>query len=151
MALENKVFKKFSFYDERFKNYDKDIFKLKEDTRNNMSIIDGMKHIAEKSNQQLKENNENDEYYSQLKEKIELFENQLKNIKSNGVLNNENKINELITQKMKENEENIKNMVKKEIIDKEINLQKTTKKNHLLQINYQITSHYLPNFPKITC
>ena len=131
MALENKVFKKFSFYDERFKNYDKDIFKLKEDTRNNMSIIDGMKHIAEKSNQQLKENNENDEYYSQLKEKIESLENQLKNIKSNGVINNENKINELITQKMKENEENIKNMVKKEIIDKEINLQKKESEKNL--------------------
>ena len=34
---------------------------------------------------------------------------------------------------------------------KETNLQKTTKKNHLPRINYQITSHYLPNFPKITC
>ena len=131
MALENKVFKKFSFYDERFKNYDKDIFKLKEDTRNNMSLIDGMKHIAEKSNQQLKENNDNEEYYSQLKEKIESLENQLKNIKSNGIINNENKINELLTQKMKENEENIKNMVKKEIIDKEINLQKKENENNL--------------------
>ena len=47
MTLEQKVFKKFSLYDERYKAYDKDIFKIKEETKNNSSIVDGMKHLTD--------------------------------------------------------------------------------------------------------
>ena len=40
--LENKVFKKFGFYDERYKSFDADIFKIKEDNKNlnnNFNVI----------------------------------------------------------------------------------------------------------------
>ena len=33
MALENKVFKKFSYYDDRYKTFDKDIFKIKKENK----------------------------------------------------------------------------------------------------------------------
>ena len=71
MALENKVFKKFDFYDERYKAYDKDIFQIKEETKNNNSIVDGMKHITEKNNQQLKYLTKNyEEFCNKTNEKI---------------------------------------------------------------------------------
>ena len=126
MALENKVFKKFSFYDERYKAYDKDIFKIKEETKNNSSIVDGMKHITEKNNQQLKDLLKNyEEFTIQTKEKLDSLETEINNIKNNGLINKENKaLNEIIQNKIKENEKNITNIVQKVINDKEINYQK---------------------------
>ena len=103
MALENKVFKKFSLYDERYKTYDKDIFKLKEDTKNNSSIVDGIKHITEKNNQQIKDLLQNyEEFNSDVKEKLEALEKELNDIKNNGTINAENKsLNEIIEKKNK--------------------------------------------------
>ena len=126
MALENKVFKKFSFYDERYKVYDKDIFKIKEETKNNSSIVDGMKHITEKNNQQLKDLLKSyEEFTIQTKEKLDSLEDEINNIKNNGLINNENKaLNEIIQNKIKENEKNITNIIQKVINDKEVNYQK---------------------------
>ena len=44
MNLETKVFKKFDLYDERYKSYDTDIFKLKEDNKNLNNSINQLKH-----------------------------------------------------------------------------------------------------------
>ena len=41
--LENKMMKKFEIYDERNKQLDKDMFKLQEDVKNSLAIVDGMK------------------------------------------------------------------------------------------------------------
>ena len=126
MALENKVFKKFDFYDERYKAYDKDIFKIKEETKNNSSIVDGMKHITEKNNQQLKDLTKNyEEFSNKINEKIEFLENELNNMKKDGLLTGDNKIlNDIINNKIKDNEKTIKDIINKEINDKEINFQK---------------------------
>ena len=126
MTLENKVFKKFDFYDERYKAYDKDIFKIKEETKNNSSIVDGMKHITEKNNQQLKDLTKNyEEFCNKTNEKIEFLEDELNNMKKDGILTGGNKIlNDLIDNKIKDNEKNIKDIINKEINDKEINFQK---------------------------
>ena len=126
MALENKVFKKFSLYDERYKTYDKDIFKLKEDTKNNSSIVDGIKHITEKNNQQIKDLLQNyEEFNSGIKEKLEALEKELNDIKNSGILNADNKsLNEIIETKLKDNEKNITNIIEKQINDKEIHFQK---------------------------
>ena len=126
MALENKVFKKFSYFDERYKAYDKDIFKIREETKNNSSIVDGMKHITEKNNQQLKDLLKNyEEFTIQTKEKFDSLDNEINNIKNDGVINKENKsLNEIIQNKIKENEKNITNIIQKVINDKELNYQK---------------------------
>ena len=126
MALENKVFKKFSYFDERYKAYDKDIFKIKEETKNNSSIVDGIKHITEKNNQQLKDLLQNyEEFNTGVKEKLETLEKELNDIKNNGTINAENKsLNEIIEKKIKDNEKNITNIIEKQINDKELHFQK---------------------------
>ena len=125
MALETKVFKKFSFYDERAKNLDKDMFKLKEDLKNNNNTIDGIKHMIEKNHQELKDNNNNEELFAQLNAKIELIQNELDEIKKNGVVNDGNELlNDLINKKIKENVDKVKKIIKKEIVDKELGYQK---------------------------
>ena len=125
-ALENKVFKKFDFFDERYKAYDKDIFKIKEETKNNSSIVDGMKHITEKNNQQFKDLNKSyEEFCIKTNEKIEFLENELNNMKKDVILTGDNKIlNDIINNKFKDNEKNIKDMIYKEINDKEMNFQR---------------------------
>ena len=126
MTLENKVFKKFSYYDERYKSYDKDIFKIKEETKNNSSIVDGMKHMTEKNNQQIKDLSKNyEEFTMQMKEKIEFFDNELNNLKKDGMINSENKLlNDIIEKKIKDNEKNLVGIIQNEINSKEINYQK---------------------------
>lgn len=130
MALENKVFKKFSYYDERYKMFDNDIFKIKEDNKNNNNLIDFMKVQSQKQAQDLKDLNQNfEKEIPQLKEKLEEFEKIMKNSPIDGgegvgdgksALN----LNELIDQKLKDFEDQIKNFLKKEINEREINLKK---------------------------
>ena len=43
MSLENKIFKKFSYYDERYRNYDKDIIDIKNENKNISNLIEGIK------------------------------------------------------------------------------------------------------------
>jgi len=130
MALENKVFKKFSYYDERYKTYDNDIFKIKEDNKKNNNLMDVMKVQSQKQTQDLKDLNQNLEIeISQLKEKLEEFEKKMKNIhihskKGEGDEKAAINFNELIDQKLKEFEEQIKNLLKKELDEREINHQK---------------------------
>ena len=126
MTLEQKVFKKFSLYDERYKAYDKDIFKIKEETKNNSSIVDGMKHLTEKNNQQLKDLSKNyEEFTIQNKEKMNYLENELNNLKKDGIINDENKpLNDIITKKLKDTEKNLINIMQNEINNKEMNYQK---------------------------
>jgi hypothetical protein len=115
MALENKVFKKFSYYDERYKIYDNDIFKIKEDNKKNNNLIDFMKVQSQKQTQDIKDLNQNlDLEISQLKEKLEEFEKKMKNInmyarKGEGDGKQTFDFNELIDQKLKEIEDQIKN------------------------------------------
>ena len=126
MALETKVFKKFALLDDRYKTYDKDLFKIKEETKNNSIIVDGMKHITEKNNQQLKDLSKNhEEFCTQANEKFDLLENELNNIRKDGVINGENKMNELIQRKITENEIKFTNIIQKQISDKELNYQKS--------------------------
>ena len=131
MALENKVFKKFSFYDEKSKNLDKDLFKLKEDIKNNNNALDSLKHIMEKNHQELKDNMNNEELLSQLNTKIELIENELEEIKKNGLVHNENEILiDLINKRIKECEEKLGKLIKKEVNDKGMNyVKKESAKN----------------------
>ena len=128
MALENKVFKKFSYYDERYKAYDNDIFKIKEDNKNNNNLIDSMKVQSQKQTQDIKDLNQNfEKEISQLKEKLEEFEKRMKKIHihaKEGDGNSANNFNDLIDQKLKEFEDQIKNLIKKELDEIEKSLHK---------------------------
>ena len=59
MNLENKIFKKFGIYDERNKKIDKDFFKMQEDVRNALAIVDGMKTTTKRNTDAINELTEN--------------------------------------------------------------------------------------------
>ena len=137
MNLENKIFKKFSFYDERNKNYDKEIFSIKEDNKNANNLIDDVKNQSEKNRQKIGDlNSKNEKIISQLNERIESLENGLNNIqfKNNEVSSNENISKELVNEMLKEFEEKIKDLIKKENDNKEANFQKSENEKNLRDI-----------------
>ena len=84
--LENKMTKKFELYDERNKNIDKDIFKIQEDVKNSLAIVDGMKTKTEKNAElldELSQKYENkisevDNNLNELDNKIEIINNKIK-------------------------------------------------------------------------
>ena len=53
--LENKMMKKFEIYDERNKQLDKGMFKLQEDVKNSLAIVDGMKTKTDRNTENLEE------------------------------------------------------------------------------------------------
>ena len=59
MNLENKIFKKFGIYDERNKKIDKDFFKMQEDVKNALAIVDGMKTTTKRNTDAINELSEN--------------------------------------------------------------------------------------------
>ena len=83
MTLESKVFKKFELYDERFKKMDKDVFKMKDEFKNNMNLIEGAKMASQKITETLTviKDNYSDEI-NQLKEKINNVTNDFSNLKT---------------------------------------------------------------------
>ena len=117
MALENKVFKKFGFYDAKFKKNDGDIFQNQSEIKNINALIDGIK---EKENKMTNEMNENKNNYEQkytdlnklvkeLNEKINEIDEKIN--KNNKINSNEHKelgdkIKEL-EQKMQQHNDNI--------------------------------------------
>ena len=140
MSLENKIFKKFSYYDERYRNYDKDIIDIKNENKNISNLIEGIKRqLKQRRLQESNNMNQNlinteikdlsynyEEELTQLKEKMELIEKKLNDI--NESERDKKTIDELFQQKMKEIEEKI-NLIKKEISDKELKQIKDNEKN----------------------
>ncbi len=53
--LENKIAKKFEIYDERNKKMDKDVYKMQEDVKNSLAIVDGMKTKTDRNAELLDE------------------------------------------------------------------------------------------------
>ena len=81
--LENKVFKKFDLYDERLKSMDGDIFKLKDNFKNNMALIDGAKMTSQKCNETLTIiKDKYSEEINQLNEKLNDISNEFNNLNS---------------------------------------------------------------------
>ena len=119
MNLENKVFKKFELYDERYKSYDTDIFKLKEDNKNLNNNMNVIKTQQQKYKEEVESNinalNKN------LTEEINALKNQLLELQNEliGIKDKENEnsdlINNNIDSKIKQSEENIKSLIKNEI------------------------------------
>ena len=137
MNLENKIFKKFSFYDERNKNYDKEIFNIKEENKNANNLIDNVKIHAEKNGQEIVDlNSKNEKIISQLNERIESLENELNKIqaKDDEASSKDNISKELVNEMLKEFEEKIKGLIKKEYDNKELSLQKNENEKNLRDI-----------------
>ena len=118
MNLENKVFKKFELYDERYKSYDTDIFKLKEDNKNLNNSINSIKTQQQKyiediqsTINELNINLTNE--INELKNQITEIQNELNEIKKNEKEKN-NLINNIDT-KIKQTEEAMKEIIKKEL------------------------------------
>ena len=61
MALENKIFKKFGFYDVKFKKNDGDIFQNQSDIKNINALIDGIKEKENKMSDEMNEIKNNNE------------------------------------------------------------------------------------------
>ena len=152
MALENKVFKKFSLYDERYKKYDSDILKIKEVNRNNNDTFELMEKQINKNREEVKElNNNYEKDILELKEKLEAFEEKLKNIKNmkkTKTKDNNSLVdyNEIIDEKINQLEEKMTNLIKKEIDDLEANYQKKEENNSKEHENNKI---YIKRFNEI--
>ena len=119
LNLENKVFKKFGFYDERYKSYDTDIFKIKEDNKNMNNSFSTFKTYIEKNNEEVKANLEelntnltND--INEIKNEISEIKNELDEIKNKNEENN-NIINNQINSKIQQVEDNFKSLIQKEL------------------------------------
>ena len=84
-TLEGKITKKFSIYDDRNKQIDKDMFKMQEDVKNSLAIVDGMKNKTEKNAELLEELSskyenkisEVDNNINELENKIEIINNKI--------------------------------------------------------------------------
>ena len=84
-ALENKITKKFSIYDDRNKQIDRDVFKMQEDVKNSLAIVDGMKSKTERNSELLEELSQKyenkvseiDNNINELENKIEIINNKL--------------------------------------------------------------------------
>ena len=119
LNLENKVFKKFGFYDERYKSYDNDIFKIKEDNKNINNSFSTFKSYVEKNNEEVKANL--DELNSNLTNDINEIKNEITEIKNElNEIKNKNKenndiINTQINSKIQQTEDNFKSLIKKEL------------------------------------
>ena len=152
MALENKVFKKFSLYDERYKKYDSDILKIKEVNRNNNDTFELMEKQINNNRQEVKDlNNNYEKDILELKEKLEAFEEKLKNIKNmkkTKTKDNNSLVdyNEIIDEKINQLEEKMTNLIKKEIDDLEANYQKKEENNSKEHENNKI---YIKRFNEI--
>ena len=135
MALENKVFKKFSLYDERYKKYDNDILKINEINRNNNDTFQIMEKQIKKNRQEVSDLNTNYEKdIMELKEKLEAFEDKLKHIKNMKKTKTKDNnsladYNVIIDEKMNQLEDKIKNLLKKELDDLEAIYQKKDETN----------------------
>ena len=119
LNLENKVFKKFGFYDERYKSYDTDIFKIKEDNKNMNNSFSTFKTHIGKNNEEVKANLEelntnltND--INEIKNEISEIKNELDEIKNKNEENN-NIINNQINSKIQKVEDNFKSLIQKEL------------------------------------
>jgi chromosome segregation ATPase len=85
MNLENKIFKKFALYDERNKKMDKDFYKMQEDVKNALVVVDGMKTTTKRNTDSINELNENfnttksnhENYINEIQRKIELITNKI--------------------------------------------------------------------------
>ena len=152
MALENKVFKKFSLYDERYKKYDSDILKIKEVNRNNNDTFELMEKQINNNRQEVKDlNNNYEKDILELKEKLEAFEEKLKNIKNMKKTKTKDNnsladYNEIIDEKINQLEEKMTNLIKKEIDDLEANYQKKEENNSKEHENNKI---YIKRFNEI--
>ena len=152
MALENKVFKKFSLYDERYKKYDSDILKIKEVNRNNNDTFELMEKQINKNREEVKDlNNNYEKDILELKEKLEAFEEKLKNIKNMKKTKTKDNnsladYNEIIDEKINQLEEKMTNLIKKEIDDLEANYQKKEENNSKEHENNKI---YIKRFNEI--
>ena len=84
--LENKIAKKFEIYDERNKKMDKDVYKMQEDVKNSLAIVDGMKTKTDRNAElldELSQKYENkisevDNTLSELDNKIEIINSKIK-------------------------------------------------------------------------
>ena len=119
LNLENKVFKKFGFYDERYKSYDNDIFKIKEENKNINNSFSTFKSYVEKNNEEVKSNLDelnsnltND--INEIKNEITEIKNELNEIKNKNEENNDI-INTKINSKIQQTEDNFKSLIKKEL------------------------------------
>ena len=104
MALENKVFKKFGFFDLKFKKDEEDIFQNKTDITNMNNLINGLKETCDKNTKDindLKNNNEDkyveiNKYIGEINEKIKDLGSKInENIEKNNANKNNDDINEI--------------------------------------------------------
>ena len=117
MNLENKIFKKFSLYDEKNKKNESDLFKLIEDIKNLKGITDNFKTQNQRTNEKMNELEKNfNEYINKNDNKIEEIINDIESLGRQ--LKKGFDINELKKEfdtKIKKLEEDLKNHINDKI------------------------------------
>ena len=113
MNLENKIFKKFSLYDEKNKKNESDLFKILEELKNLKALIDDFKVQNQRNNEKIGEIdknlkdyiNKNDNNKEELENNLELLiEQKIKKL-------NSNEITKEFDKKIKKIEEDLKNII----------------------------------------
>ena len=145
MALENKIFKKFGFYDLKFKKDEEEIFQNKTDIKNMNNLLNSLKDACAKNTkdiQDLKDNSDNkyseiNTFITDIKNKIEDIDTKINKGISNAnnsdnnngnennndnIANSNNKINNDEINKMKEKINNLEKQI--------LELIKTTNSKH---------------------
>ena len=124
MNLENKIFKKFSLYDEKNKKNESDLFKILEDLKNVKALIDNFKVQNQRNHEKIGEINKNiSDYINKNNKKNEEFENNLELIEQKIKKLNSNEMIEEFDKKIKKIEQDLK------IINNELKVGKQTENN----------------------
>ena len=111
MNLENKIFKKFSLYDEKIKKNESDLFKISEDLKNLKALIDNYKVQNQRNNEKIVEIEQNlNDYINKNNKKKEEFENNLETMEQKIKQFNSNEIIKEFDKKIKKIEEDLKNV-----------------------------------------
>ena len=148
MNLENKIFKKFSLYDDKNKKNESDLFKIIEDMKNLKGLIDNFKIQNQRGNEKMNDIeknlseyiNKNDNKIDEITNNIELLEKKIKKgFEVDEMMNNFNKkiknIEEELTKNINNSINNIKDtkdstnniLVKKKIEDFDKAIKEITK------------------------
>ena len=170
MNLENKIFKKFSLYDEKMKKNESDFFKANEDIKNIKALIDNFKIQNQRINEKLNEieknlneyMNKNDNKIEEIVSNLELLEQEIKKgLDPNSIWNE-------LDKKIKKIEEEIKNslndslnsikgvnnnsndsLINKKIVEHEKNIKEMLKNINELEKNLNENTNKTDNLDKM--
>ena len=119
MSLENKIFKKFSLYDEKNKKNETDLFKALEEVKNIKNLAESLKLQNQRNNDRLNDNEKNlNEYKTKNDNRFDDIINNLDSLEEKiKYLKEDNKIKDEFEQKLKNLEDKLKNLIESSVVN----------------------------------